>query len=572
MKLAVVFTLNFCLKFVLPDASKNNRTVEEDIWKTDECGRPLFKVPQVHTCRAALHFNAYKKRCKSFPSPPRDLRHSFIFHQNSQLLDLVISWDKPEYGESTLWGYDVILSDSHHSMERCHQVSGKEAFYRNFTFKSIGFDRCYFAVVTSLPKRSRGMKNSIESLITSPDICNYFEDIDAAVPFSCAYIENLALVQSCNASGNAIVSWNSPTCAFDEIFAEVHSSCSQHIKDINLEKDASTVLLEDLRIGCNYFVQLHMVLKQDSSWKISAGSNISFDCLALKEPGKKQLASIKLSRKPEKSFFSANQNLILYLSISLLVLVIIVMALIGRQRRRRTFRGFKAAKKHPMLALHDAEQMQLGKDAGEKAISVMLLHGAGCEYLKELVLIFASFLNANGFNVRLDLLETNLMAHMNTASYYESVERESDYVIIICSDVSATGCSQGKAYNFILDIIKHNIMDTQDRSKYIPVYFDKLSTLPDALRGFAKRIPDEMDQILAMLLSIPRYFVSNEASLPVKNDIVVSDQLTSLNICISSVLERVHPSCPISQCKRGIASLSAAEDLACSFPEVLDQV
>ena len=70
------------------------------------------------------------------------------------------------------------------------------------------------------------------------------------------------------------------------------------------------------------------------------------------------------------------------------------------------------------------------------AISVMLLHGAGCEYLKELVLIFASFLNANGFNVRLDLLETNLVAQMSTASYYESVERESDYVIIICSDVS----------------------------------------------------------------------------------------------------------------------------------------
>ena len=93
-------------------------------------------------------------------------------------------------------------------------------------------------------------------------------------------------------------------------------------------------------------------------------------------------------------------------------------------------------------------------------------------------------------------------------------------------------------------------MDTEDRSKYIPVYFDKLSTLPDALRGFAKRIPDEMDHILALLLSIPRYFVSNETSLPVKNDIVVSDQLTSLNICIGSVLERVHPSCPTSQCKR----------------------
>ena len=67
--------------------------------------------------------------------------------------------------------------------------------------------------------------------------------------------------------------------------------------------------------------------------------------------------------------FSANQNLMIYSSIFFLVFVCIVLALICRQKRRGTFHGFKAAEKHPILALHDAEQMQLGKDTGEKGIN-----------------------------------------------------------------------------------------------------------------------------------------------------------------------------------------------------------
>ena len=66
----------------------------------------------------------------------------------------------------------------------------------------------------------------------------------------------------------------------------------------------------------------------------------------------------------------------------------------------------------------------------------MLLHSGGCEHLHDLVLIFACILNANGLKVRLDLLETLRMDYEGTATYYEKAEKESDFVIIFCTDVA----------------------------------------------------------------------------------------------------------------------------------------
>ena len=66
----------------------------------------------------------------------------------------------------------------------------------------------------------------------------------------------------------------------------------------------------------------------------------------------------------------------------------------------------------------------------------MLLHSGGCEALHDLVLILASILNANGLRVRLDLLERSCIEEIGAATYYEKAECESDFVIILCTDVA----------------------------------------------------------------------------------------------------------------------------------------
>ena len=67
-------------------------------------------------------------------------------------------------------------------------------------------------------------------------------------------------------------------------------------------------------------------------------------------------------------------------------------------------------------------------------ISVLILQRHGCEYELQFGLLFANFLKANGFHIKYDVLDSLLIAEMGTAAYYETVEKESDFVIIIFSD------------------------------------------------------------------------------------------------------------------------------------------
>ena len=64
----------------------------------------------------------------------------------------------------------------------------------------------------------------------------------------------------------------------------------------------------------------------------------------------------------------------------------------------------------------------------------MLVHSSGCEYSKEFVLLFANLLNSNGVTVKLDLLEVQKTAEIGAAAYFEETERESDYVIVVCTE------------------------------------------------------------------------------------------------------------------------------------------
>lgn len=68
--------------------------------------------------------------------------------------------------------------------------------------------------------------------------------------------------------------------------------------------------------------------------------------------------------------------------------------------------------------------------------SVMLVHSGGCEYLHSLMLIFASILNSNGLQVRLDLLETRYREEVGFATYYERTERDSDFAILVFSNTA----------------------------------------------------------------------------------------------------------------------------------------
>ena len=110
---------------------------------------------------------------------------------------------------------------------------------------------------------------------------------------------------------------------------------------------------------------------------------------------------------------------------------------------------------------------------------------------------------------------------------------------------------QTKGFNFILEMIKQNIMDGRDRSKYIPVYFEGQSDVPGTLRCMCKKLPDSLTFILQKLHKIEPYVLSNEGSLPVRNSISLAEESTRvLHICIENLLKNSHTSCYSSSCRK----------------------
>ena len=65
-------------------------------------------VQHVHTCFSSVVVNChkgylpdkYKSTCKSYPSQPRNIKHSFHFNKEIKELSLNLSWDQPAYGKS----------------------------------------------------------------------------------------------------------------------------------------------------------------------------------------------------------------------------------------------------------------------------------------------------------------------------------------------------------------------------------------------------------------------------------------------------------------------------------------
>ena len=74
----------------------------------------------------------------------------------------------------------------------------------------------------------------------------------------------------------------------------------------------------------------------------------------------------------------------------------------------------------------------------------MILWCHGCKELENFVLLFAALLQGNGFLVKLDLIDNNVIAEQGgLANYLVRSEDDANYVIIVCTN------NEGK-YSLIL--------------------------------------------------------------------------------------------------------------------------
>ena len=110
---------------------------------------------------------------------------------------------------------------------------------------------------------------------------------------------------------------------------------------------------------------------------------------------------------------------------------------------------------------------------------------------------------------------------------------------------------QNKAFEFVLEMIREDIFEGKDRSKYIPVYFEDSSIIPSILRPTAKKLPDAITSVMQKLHRVEAYALSSQSGLPIKNDISIPQEyVENLNICISDVLTKSHQLCSSLHCLR----------------------
>lgn len=99
-------------------------------------------------------------------------------------------------------------------------------------------------------------------------------------------------------------------------------------------------------------------------------------------------------------------------------------------------------------------------------------------------------------------------------------------------------------------MIKQNIMDGSEKSKYIAVYFEGI-TVPETLQCISKKLPDAMTSIFEQLLNVEPFSVSSESSLPVRNDVILDDHsIPELKTCIVNFLRNSHEKCCSASCKK----------------------
>ena len=114
-----------------------------------------------------------------------------------------------------------------------------------------------------------------------------------------------------------------------------------------------------------------------------------------------------------------------------------------------------------------------------------------------------------------------------------------------------SGIPQTKAFNFILEMVKQNIMDGQDRTKYIPVYFEKQALVPGTLRCISKKLPEAMLSVLQKLHRIETYVISHENNIPIRNSVILpEDSFKDFNICVENLSTRFHSLCSSSTCSK----------------------
>eukprot|EP00112_Aurelia_sp_Birch-Aquarium-sp1_P003826 Seg1430.19 transcript_id=Seg1430.19/GoldUCD/mRNA.D3Y31 product="hypothetical protein" protein_id=Seg1430.19/GoldUCD/D3Y31 len=542
----------FCIFFILQNAVEElssyklqqrhgNRVPRSN--KKVGCGMPINKTG-VFKCRDVLpHLHEdHKNTCDSYPSEPLDVSTKFTFNVTTKKLSLQIRWNPPDYGTGDMWGYDIHLDGSH-----CIQIIGNVLNPQNFTYPGLDFQKHkYHVTISSLPRKDEKFHNSWDEYVTPPDICTTYKKYGIQqLPFECQSVENLRVLQPCVSGVNesVLVAFDQPQWMdyLDIELKILKVGCNQKLHQKILKKveitNTTTHLFEGLKGNCTYHLTANMWRKVDDEYDGSPASKIDFRCKELTNTPKPSLVA---ARAKESS-----SNLVLYLmpAATCIVLSAVIAYLslrcwrMKKQRQQQVFG----------LRNHNATNEQAIEPLPSQPM-VMILWCHGCKDLENFVLLLASLLQANGFDVKLDLLENNVVAEQGgLAKYLVRGEDDADYVIVVCTE------NPDNSFNFILDIIRNKIMDRECKARYIPVHIQQevAKVVPPCLRGNAYRVPEKVEEIIQRMYKVPVYTLSEQ---PFVNTMCLDQTcMESLKKAATSFLKPKHNDCDSANCVKGVA-------------------
>ncbi|XP_057314109.1 uncharacterized protein LOC130655377 [Hydractinia symbiolongicarpus] len=200
--------------------------------------------------------------------------------------------------------------------------------------------------------------------------------------------------------------------------------------------------------------------------------------------------------------------------------------------------------------------------------SVLILHRSGCDILERFLRDFAYILTIHDIEVRTTLLEqSTLDSAGGIASFLQRNIQSCDYILILITEQrKEPPLLKHKPYEFALQIISGIALNTNNCSRYFPLYLssyqETVSWFPSFLlaakhKGF--KIPDELEKLLRVL--------NGKISNPDNKHVIILNRMKTL---AKKMKEKEHLCCFRDKCDKGKRFISASS--LCSVWQSVDSI
>lgn len=275
----------------------------------------------------------------------------------------------------------------------------------------------------------------------------------------------------------------------------------------------------------------------------------------------------KLRPVPSVTYKTKNTQDILYVVLGILVFLLVLAVAV--------FQMLKRGVRYGKCLLFPRRLKPLQRDEcalNDQQKSVLILHRPGCDILEKFIRDFAYVLTVCGVEVKVALLEQSTLDNEGgIASYLQRNLQSCDYIFTLLTEQKEEPpLLKHKPYEFALQIISGIALNTNNCSRYFPLYLssyqETVSWFPSFLlaakhKGF--KIPDDFKDVIALLSpSVDENAIEKKKC----HNHIIFKRMETLS---KKYLQESHQECYGEKCRKGEVYISRS-NLSSIWPSTIN--